>query len=94
MIGGKVIEARRETQPETNRPVIRLWCVDHSNGAVGDELAIWIEPVDDYPQFGDDVWWQDKTAYWTPADRRFEDRKLVKVAYSFDPLSLSSEPRR
>jgi hypothetical protein len=32
---------------------------------------------------GDSVWWQGGTAFWTPANRAFEDRKLQRLSGSF-----------
>jgi hypothetical protein len=74
MVGGKVIECRREGERT------RLWCMD-----AGDELAIYVKTEPEMPAPGDIVWWQDRVALWTPADRRFTDRKLERIGYSFDP---------
>lgn len=79
MVGGKVIEVKRMTT-ENGRDVIRVWCVDKF-----DECAIYIEPQKDSPLPGDSVWWQGRVAMWTPADRRFVDKELPRVGYSFDP---------
>lgn len=27
-------------------------------------------------QIGDFIWWQARTAYWTPADEKFKDKKI------------------
>jgi hypothetical protein len=76
MIGGRVIEVRRE--PE----VARIWVMDPDNS---DELAIWVEPVADLPEPGDTVWWHSRQALWTPRDRRFVDWIIPRIGYSFDP---------
>lgn len=77
MVGGKIIEVHRYRVD-----LLRVWCMDKE----GDECAIFIHPpTDEMPQVGDDMWWQGQTALWTPKDRRFIDRHLEKVAYSFDP---------
>lgn len=31
---------------------------------------------------GDDIWWHGQWAMWTPADRRFTDRKIPRRGYS------------
>lgn len=77
MVGGKVIEVLRKGE------ATRLWCVD----SYGDETAIHVKTVEELPAPGDDVWWQGRGAYWTPRDRRFRDRELERVGYSFDPVA-------
>lgn len=77
MVGGKIIEVRPEAEKT------RLWVMDHRNG---DECAIYVEPQAEMPQCGDDVWWQGRSAYWTPSDRRFTDRRIPRIGYSFQPL--------
>ncbi|CAH2606186.1 conserved protein of unknown function (plasmid) [Rhodovastum atsumiense] len=74
MIGGKVIEVRREGE------VARVWCVDG-----WDELAIHVVAEADLPAPSDTVWWQGRAAYWTDAARTFADRRLDRRGYSFDP---------
>ena len=77
MIGGKVIEVRPEGQKT------RLWVMDHRQSSA--EAAIYVETQTEMPVPGDDVWWQARLAYWTPADRRFTDRPMPRVGYSFMP---------
>ena len=76
MVGGKIIEIRPEGEK------LRLWVMDHRST---DECAIYIETQAEMPQLGDDIWWQSRFAYWTPADRRFTDRPIPRVGYSFEP---------
>ncbi len=82
MVGGRVIEVRRAGD------LIRLWVADtRSHG----ELAILVRPAPEMPEPGDGVWWQGSGAYWTPADRRFEDRRLERVGSAFDPRPIREE---
>lgn len=74
MVGGKIIEVRPEGEKT------RIWCIDKH-----DECAIYIESVADGPQPGDQIWWQGRAAMWTPADKRFVDKELRRIGYSFDP---------
>lgn len=74
MVGGKIIEVRREGERT------RIWCVDGS-----DECAIYIETPSEMPALGDMLWWQGRTAFWTPADKRFVERELTRIGFSFDP---------
>ncbi len=76
MIGGKVIEVRSEGDKT------RLWCID-SGGQ--DELAVYVKTTAELPACGDDIWWQGREVMWTPADRRFTDKHLERIGYSFDP---------
>jgi hypothetical protein len=32
---------------------------------------------------GDSIWWQDRTAYWTPQDRSRQDVPIDRIGYSF-----------
>jgi hypothetical protein len=75
MIGGRVIEVRYEIGRTR-----RLWVMD-----AGNEAAIYVKPEDEMPACGDWVWRQQGHAMWTPQDRRFTDRKLRRVGYSFNP---------
>ena len=77
MIGGSIIEVL----PQGDKA--RVWCVDRN----GDEAAIYIKITPEMPVAGDQIWWQQRTALWTPKDRRFVDRHLERVGYSFDPLN-------
>lgn len=80
MVGGKIIEIRPEGEKS------RLWVMDHRNG---DECAIYIDTQTEMPQLGDDIWWQSRVAYWTPADHRFTDRPIPRVGYSFRAAPLN-----
>lgn len=31
---------------------------------------------------GDNIWWQGRSAMWTPADRRFVDKQIARASYS------------
>lgn len=86
MVGGVVIEACHETQPETGREVVRLWCFDGRAG-YHDECAVWTEPADDLPEVGDSIWWQGNKIMWTSTQQGFRDRVIPKIGYSFDPRS-------
>jgi hypothetical protein len=77
MVGGKIIEVKPEGEKT------RLWVMDHRDAH--DEAAIYVETQPDMPEPGDDIWWQGRFAMWTPADRRFVDRELPRVGYSFSP---------
>lgn len=78
MVGGTLIDVMPTTCEGI--PVVRLWAVQKL-----DELAVHVEPSDELPAVGDEIWWQDHTVFWTPADKRFRDRPLRKIGYSFDP---------
>lgn len=83
MVGGTVLEVRREQQPETGRDVVRLWCIDARHGH--DECAVWTELADDLPAVGDEIWWQSGKIMWSSPTRGFRDRIIPKVGYSFRP---------
>ena len=85
MVGGSVIEVRPMKAHGSGRDVIRLWCLDATNGG-RDECAVYTAPADKLPAVGDQVWWQGGFIYWTPAGRH-EERKLPKIGNSFDPRS-------
>lgn len=78
MVGGKVIEVR----PEGERT--RLWVLDARRGR-SDEARVYVATEAEMPACGDDVWWQSPWILWTPADRRFADRKLRKVSDAVAP---------
>jgi hypothetical protein len=79
MVGGKIIEVRDDRRAGTTR----LWVMD--NRPPHDEAAIYVETQAEMPVAGDAVWWQGRSAMWTPADRRFVDRVLPRIGYSFTP---------
>jgi hypothetical protein len=83
MIGGKIIEVKRDVLPD-GRDAMRLWCVDTT---YGDELAVWTPVADDLPALGDSIWWQAGKIYWSSPQRGFHDRPLPKIANSHDPRS-------
>lgn len=78
MSGGTIIEIRK--LPDR----WRLWCAELPQGASGpmDECAVYCGIADEMPEVGDTVWWQGASVLWTPKDRRFIDKKLVKIGYS------------
>jgi hypothetical protein len=83
MIGGKIIQIARHGDR------IELWCVDPhdasgvSKTGIHDECRVSVYTEDyDAPAVGDDVWWQAGKVYWTPANRRFVDKPLIKAGYS------------
>lgn len=87
MVGGTVIETRAMRvhagdYPGRDIDVHRLWCANHH----GDECAVYTKHAEGVRP-GDSIWWQDGKVYWTSADRRFIDKPLPKVGYSFDPRS-------
>lgn len=81
MVGGRIIEVR----PEGSKT--RLWCIDKN-----DECAIYVETTPELPQPGDQLWWQGRAAFWTPADKRFVEKKLSRVGFSFDPRQQQDRP--
>ena len=79
-VGGTVIEVVEQIAPEDGRKRVRLWCVDRD-----DEVAVWTRPAEDLPAVGDRIWWQGGRIFWTPVDKRFVDRPIPKLGFSFDP---------
>lgn len=65
---------------------LRLWCMDRYDQSrearigIYNEYAVYIEVAVEIPAVGDDVWWGSDTVYWTPADHRFRDRPLRRIA--------------
>lgn len=65
---------------------IRLWCMDRYDQSretrVGtyNEYIVYVEAACEMPAVGDDVWLTSDTVYWTPADHRFLDRPLRRIA--------------
>jgi hypothetical protein len=76
MVGGKIIEVRRDDIG------LRLWCMD-----VFDECAIYVQPNaddEDNPKAGDSLWWQMDKAYWTPASGWVKDHPMQRIGNSFE----------
>lgn len=65
---------------------IRLWCMDRYDQSrearlgTYNEYIVYIDMVCEMPAAGDDVWWTSDIVYWTPADYRFHDRPLKRIA--------------
>ena len=70
MVGGWIIDIWH------GRQKVRLWCVDRH----GDELCVYVEPFEDGPGLGDEIWWQCGRVMF---DR--DRRTLRKIGYSFRP---------
>jgi hypothetical protein len=60
-------------------PVTRITVYDH-----GDRTQVRTSKGVNV-QFGDIIWWQGQTIYWSDAAGTFEDKKLVKIANSARP---------
>jgi hypothetical protein len=76
MVGGEVIE--------TVKADGRVWVNCRDRTYPKDACAIYVERNADAEQIahGDGVWWQGGYAMWTPADRRFTDRKIPRIGFS------------
>jgi hypothetical protein len=58
------------------------------------ELCVRVKNEADMPNVGDLIWWQSGKVYWTPEDKRFEDKALEKIGYSFRPAANFLEENR
>lgn len=47
-----------------------------------DECAIHIKKTEFVPSFGDKMWWQGSWAFWTPADKKYVEKKIPRIGYS------------
>lgn len=83
MVGG-VIERVCEHSDRTT-VVVRGADCEHN-----DVLEIDVEPTKDASVLrtaillrkGDMIWWQDQVAYWTPANKVFQDVPIMRIGYS------------
>lgn len=84
MVGGTVVEvAGVPDRPE----VLYLDCVDKPQGRKkADYCAILVERNQDSDriQVGDSIWWQGKTAYWTPVQNRGGHLTGLKCHVDYD----------
>ena len=58
----------------------------------GDRVQVRLEKGHDI-KFGDSLWWCHQSAYWTPADKSFEDRPIKKIANSARPKGENNESK-
>lgn len=74
-VGGRVVE--------TIVLEDRVW-VNTEEPASGDLCAIYVERTPESRTIGegDSLWWQGRTAYWTPTNRAFEDMELERIGFS------------
>lgn len=77
MVGGKV--------EQTIDCGDRMWVIVRGTGSEQSNLcAIFVERTPESRSIseGDSIWWQGAHAFWTPANRAFEDRTLARLGYS------------
>lgn len=82
MVGGIIIDIVKVHEK-------RWWlnCLETGNGSgAGKETcAIYVNPIGEPVDVGDNLWWQGENAYWTPADKSRVDVKLPRIGYSGVP---------
>lgn len=57
-------------------------CVENFVRRTPDQCAIYLDPLGRPVDVGDTVWWQGRSAFWTPADRSLIDVKLPRIGCS------------
>ncbi len=82
MVGGIVIDIVKVSDD-------KWWvnCVDTGlgSGAGEETCAIYLNPVGESVDVGDNIWWQGQYAMWTPADRSRTDVRLPRIGFSGVP---------
>ena len=75
MIGGLVIE--------TIVLANRVW-INYAERQSRSQCAIYVErtPASEKVRLGDMLWWQGAYAMWTPLDKRFIEKKLLRIGSS------------
>lgn len=88
MVGGVVVGYR--TLNPRYEPAASLVELDVQDTEHGDRCKVRVlrsfpayRHSEDFITIGDDVWWQGRELFWTPADRRFEDHAFPRVGYSY-----------
>lgn len=78
MVGGKVIEV---CSVKDRPDVLFVDCADKPRGrSKADTCAIYVErtPSAEKIEIGDSLWWQGRTAYWTPACNNISSEESAK----------------
>jgi sugar lactone lactonase YvrE len=82
MVGGIIIDIVK-ISPE------KWWlnCVETGlgSGAGRQTCAIYVNPIGEPVEVGDNLWWQGGHAYWTPDGRSRTDVKLPRIGFSGVP---------
>lgn len=81
-VGGKVVEVIAVTPG-------KVWVNTDDNphrtrGRLAHLCAVYVNPEGHVIKAGDSLWWQGRTAYWTPQDRPFGafDIPLQRIGFS------------
>jgi len=83
MVGGTIIKIARE-------PDNILLTVQGKGSEHNDVSCIRVVLTDLPLAVGDSIWWQDRKALWTPADRSREDVPIERIGFSFTPKEAQS----
>ena len=80
MVGGTIIDIVKVSPG-------KWWvnCGQHFDRNTPDQCAIYLNPGKESPDVGDALWWQGRSAYWTPADRSRVDVRLDRIGFSGVP---------
>lgn len=76
MVGG-IIDSVFHSENSTSVTVIGTGC--EAKDCKGIELVPTDLPLD----IGDQIWWQDRKAFWTPKDGSREDVAIERIGYSY-----------